>query len=39
MTISLQDLLVLGQGRDLASERGVSCTGEPHLGNILNHGP
>jgi quinolinate synthase len=28
MTISLQDLLVLGQGRDLASERGVSCTGE-----------
>jgi len=24
----LQDLLVLGQGRDLASERGVSCTGE-----------
>lgn len=28
MTISLQDLLVLGLGRDLASERGVSCTGE-----------
>ena len=28
MTISLQDLLVLGQGRDLASARGVSCTGE-----------
>lgn len=28
MSISLQDLLVLGQGRDLASERGVSCTGE-----------
>ena len=28
MTISLQDLLVLGQGRDLASERGASCTGE-----------
>ena len=28
MAISLQDLLVLGQGRDLASERGVSCTGE-----------
>ena len=28
MTILLQDLLVLGQGRDLASERGVSCTGE-----------
>lgn len=28
MTISLQDLLILGQGRDLASERGVSCTGE-----------
>ena len=28
MTISLQDLLVLGQGRDLASQRGVSCTGE-----------
>lgn len=28
MNISLQDLLVLGQGRDLASERGVSCTGE-----------
>ena len=28
MTISLQDLLLLGQGRDLASERGVSCTGE-----------
>ncbi len=28
MSISLQDLLILGQGRDLASERGVSCTGE-----------
>ena len=25
---SLQDLLLLGQGSDLASERGVSCTGE-----------
>ncbi|CAB4874007.1 unannotated protein [freshwater metagenome] len=25
---SLTDLLLLGQGRDLASERGVSCTGE-----------
>ncbi len=25
---SLTDLLVLGQGSDLASERGVSCTGE-----------
>ena len=24
---SLTDLLLLGQGRDLASERGVSCTG------------
>ena len=37
MSISLSDLLVLGQGSDLASERGVSCTGElppasdPHL--------
>jgi len=28
MSISLQELLVLGQGRDLASERGVSCSGE-----------
>lgn len=28
MSISLQELLILGQGRDLASERGVSCTGE-----------
>ena len=28
MTISLGDLLLLGQGKDLASERGVSCTGE-----------
>lgn len=28
MTISLSELLVLGQGSDLASERGVSCTGE-----------
>ena len=28
MTISLQDLLVLGQGRDLASDGGVSGTGE-----------
>ena len=28
MTISLQELLILGQGRDLASERGVSCSGE-----------
>ena len=26
--MSLQDLLILGQGQDLASERGVSCTGE-----------
>ena len=25
---SLTDLLLLGQGKDLASERGVSCTGE-----------
>ena len=25
---SLTDLLILGQGKDLASERGVSCTGE-----------
>lgn len=25
---ALTDLLLLGQGRDLASERGVSCTGE-----------
>ncbi len=24
----LSDLLLLGQGSDLASERGVSCTGE-----------
>jgi quinolinate synthase len=37
MSISLNELLVLGQGSDLASERGVSCTGElppasdPHL--------
>ena len=37
MSISLGELLVLGQGSDLASERGVSCTGElppasdPHL--------
>jgi quinolinate synthase len=37
MSISLSELLVLGQGLDLASERGVSCTGElppasdPHL--------
>ena len=37
MSISLSELLVLGQGSDLASERGVSCTGElppssdPHL--------
>ncbi|ASY16628.1 quinolinate synthase [Candidatus Planktophila sulfonica] len=35
--MSLSELLVLGQGSDLASERGVSCTGElppssdPHL--------
>jgi len=28
MTTRLQDLLLLGQGADLASERGVSCTGE-----------
>ena len=27
MTISLGDLLILGQGKDLASERGVSCSG------------
>jgi quinolinate synthase len=27
MTISLIDLLILGQGKDLASERGVSCSG------------
>jgi quinolinate synthase len=27
MTISLSDLLILGQGKDLASERGVSCSG------------
>jgi quinolinate synthase len=26
--MSLQNLLILGQGRDLASERGVSCTGD-----------
>ena len=37
MSKSLSDLLVLGQGSDLASERGVSCSGElpaasdPHL--------
>ena len=37
MTISLSDLLILGQGKDLASERGVSCSGalpeasDPHL--------
>ena len=37
MSISLSELLVLGQGSDLASERGVSCTGDlppasdPHL--------
>jgi quinolinate synthase len=37
MSISLGELLILGQGSDLASERGVSCTGElppasdPHL--------
>lgn len=36
-TSRLSDLLLLGQGRDLTSERGVSCTGElpdasdPHL--------
>ena len=28
MTISLSELLVLGQGKDLTSERGVSCSGE-----------
>ncbi len=28
MSISLSELLVLGQGKDLASERGVSCSGE-----------
>ena len=28
MAVSLQELLILGQGRDLASERGVSCSGE-----------
>ena len=28
MSISLTDLLVLGQGKDLTSERGVSCSGE-----------
>lgn len=27
MTISLSDLLIWGQGKDLASERGVSCSG------------
>ena len=27
MTISITDLLILGQGKDLASERGVSCSG------------
>ena len=26
--MSLTDLLILGQGKDLLSERGVSCTGE-----------
>ena len=37
MSINLSELLVLGQGTDLASERGVSCSGElprasdPHL--------
>ena len=37
MSISLSELLILGQGSDLASERGVSCSGElppasdPHL--------
>ena len=37
MSKSLSDLLILGQGSDLASERGVSCSGElpaasdPHL--------
>jgi len=28
VSISLSDLLVLGQGKDLTSERGVSCSGE-----------
>jgi quinolinate synthase len=28
MAMSLTDLLLLGNGRDLSSERGVSCTGE-----------
>ena len=28
VTISLSELLVLGQGKDLTSERGVSCSGE-----------
>ena len=28
VSISLSELLVLGQGKDLASERGVSCSGE-----------
>ena len=28
MSSSLKDLLILGQGKDLASERGVSCAGE-----------
>jgi quinolinate synthase len=28
VTISLSELLVLGQGKDLTSERGVSCAGE-----------
>jgi quinolinate synthase len=28
VSISLTDLLVLGQGKDLTSERGVSCSGE-----------
>ena len=28
VSISFTDLLVLGQGKDLASERGVSCSGE-----------
>mgnify|MGYP002628899256 FL=1 len=37
MSLNLSELLVLGQGTDLASERGVSCSGElprasdPHL--------
>jgi len=37
MSISLSELLILGQGKDLTSERGVSCAGElppasdPHL--------